>query len=91
MIEDGDGDGLVAELAAEIAPAAPGAPGGFALFSFTGDVDTVDAGVVELGDRGGAAGGVGEDFWLVRGSFQGPSDAHAEDTFFVVGEDDLFA
>ena len=91
MVEDGDGDRLVTELAAEIAPAAAGAPGSIASFSFAGEVDAVNAGVVELGDRGGAAGGVGKDFGLVRGSFQGASDAHAEDAFFVVGEDHFFA
>src|SRR5260221_7072975 len=90
MVEDGDGDRLVAELAAEIAPAAARAPGRIAFFAFAGEIDTVYAGVVELSDGGRAAIAVGEDFWLVGGSFQRASDAHAENAFLVVVEDDFF-
>src|SRR5258708_4553232 len=90
MVEDGDGDRLVAELAAEIAPAAARAPGRIAFFAFAGEIDAVYAGVVELSDGGRAAIAVGEDFWLVGRSFQRAIDAHAENAFLVVMEDDFF-
>src|SRR5258708_39161933 len=90
MVEDGDGDRLVADLAAEIAPAAARAPGSIAFCALAGEIDTVYAGVVELSDGGRAAIAVGEDFWLVGESFQRPSDAHAEHAFLVVVEDNFF-
>src|SRR5713101_2351810 len=71
VVEDGYGDGLVADTAAEIAPTAARSPNGFAFFGFTGEIDAVDASVVQLGDSGGAAGGVGEDFGFVGGRFEG--------------------
>ena len=38
VVENGDGDGLVADETTEIAPAAACAPGGVAFFAFTGEV-----------------------------------------------------
>src|SRR5258707_15211177 len=91
MVEDGNGDRLITELAAEIAPAAACAPSGISFFPFAGQVAPIDAGVFDLGDRSRPAACIGEDFGLVGGSLQGVSDAHAENTFFIVIEDDFFA
>src|SRR5258708_27899630 len=90
MVENGDRNRLVADLAAQIAPAAARAPGRVSLLAFAGEIDAVYAGVVELSDGGRAAIAVGEDFWLVGRSLQRASEAHAEHAFLVVMEDDCF-
>src|SRR5882724_765629 len=86
MVENGDGDRLVADETAEIAPAAARAPGGVAFFAFTGEVGAVDAGIVQLGDGGGAAAGVGVDLRFVRRNFKRADDAKAQDAVFLVLE-----
>src|SRR5260370_25800867 len=91
MVEDGNGDRLITELAAEIAPAAACAPSGISFFPFAGQVAPIDAGVFDLGDGSRPAACIGEDFGLVGGSLQGVSGAHAENAFFIVIEDDFFA
>src|SRR4029077_20973166 len=91
VVKYSDGDRLITELAAEIAPAAARAPSGIPFLSFAGQVDPTDASVVELGDGGRPAAGIGEDFGLVGGSFQGARHAHAEHAFLIVIEDDFFA
>src|SRR2546426_7035890 len=78
VVENGDGDGLIADETAEIAPAATRAPGGVALFAFTGEVGAVDADIVQLGDGGGAAAGVGVDLRFVRRNFKRADDAKAK-------------
>src|SRR6266850_411708 len=90
VIENGDGHGLVANETAEIAPAATRAPGGVALFAFAGEVDAVDAGVVQLGDRSGAAAGVGVNLGFVRRNFKSANDAEAQDAVFLVLEINFF-
>src|SRR5260221_11855671 len=90
MVENGDRNRLVADLAAQIAPAAARAPGRVSLLAFAGEIDAVYAGVVELSDGGRAAIAVGEDFWLVGGGFQRATDAHAENAFLIVMEDTFF-
>src|SRR6266849_2131869 len=89
VIEHSDGDGLVANETAEIAPAAARAPGGVALFTFTGEVGAVDAGVVQLCDAGGAAAGVGVDLELVRRDLESTDDAKAQDAVFLILEIDF--
>src|SRR2546421_11295571 len=89
VIQDGDGDGLVGDETAEIAPAAARAPGGVAFFAFTGEVGAVDAGVVQLGDGGGVAAGVGVDLGLVGRDFQSADDAKAQEAVFLILEIDF--
>src|SRR6266404_5634161 len=84
VIENSDGDGLVANETAETAPSAARAPGVVALFTFTGEVGAVDAGVVQLGDGGGAAAGVGVDLGLVRRDLESTDDAKAQDAVFLI-------
>src|SRR5437667_287879 len=64
---------------------------GIALFAFAAEVNAVHAGVVHLGDGGGAAARVGEDFGFVGRSFQSACHAEAEHAFFIVGEYNFFA
>src|SRR4029077_9594945 len=77
VVENGNGAGLAANHATEIAPAAASPPGGVASFSFAGEVGAVDAGVIQLGDCGGVAAGVRKHFGLVRGNFERADDAKA--------------
>src|SRR5260221_11977856 len=91
MVENGDRNRLVADLAAQIAPAAARAPGRVSLLAFAGEIDAVYAGVVELSDGGRAAIAVGEDFWLGGGSFQRASDAPADDALLIAMEGNLFS
>src|SRR5260370_5923474 len=91
MVEDGNGDRRIIELADEIAPAAACATSGISFVPFAGQVAPIDGGVFDLGDGSRPAACIGEDFGLVGGSLQGVSDAHAENTFFIVIEDDFFA
>src|ERR1700690_3118675 len=90
MIQNRDGDGFVADHAAEIAPAAARAPSSVALFSFAGEIGAVYAGVVEFGYRCGAAAGVGVDLGLVGRNFERADDAKAEHAVFFVGERNFF-
>src|SRR5690348_10331845 len=90
MIEYGDGDRLITELAAQVAPAAARAPNGVAFLPFAGQVDSIDAGVIELRNGGRTAAGIRENLGLVGGRFQCAGDAHAEDAFLIVVEDDFF-
>src|SRR2546429_8156342 len=73
-VENGDGDGLVADEAAEIAPAAARAPGGVAFFAFTGEVGAVDAGVVQLCDGSGVAARGGIHLRVVGRGFESAGD-----------------
>ena len=90
MVENGDGDRLGADKTAEVAPASASAPGGVALFSFTGEVCSVDASVVQLGDGSGAAAGVGVDLGFVRRDFESADDAKAQDAVFLILEINFF-
>src|SRR5882757_9468803 len=90
MVEDGNGHGLVVDLAGEIAPAPTSAPGSVALSAFTGQIDAVYAGVVQLGDRGWIALCVREHFRFIAGSFQGACNAHAQYAFLIVIEHNFF-
>src|ERR1700732_1503542 len=89
MVENGDGDGLVADEAAEIAPAAARAPGGVAFFAFTGEVGAVDAGVVQLGDGSGVAAGIGVNLGLFGRDFESADDAKAQEAVFLILEIDF--
>src|SRR6267154_80246 len=91
MVEDGNGHGLVVDLAGEIAPAPTSAPGSVALSAFTGQIDAVYAGVVQLGDRGWIALCVREHFRFIAGSFQAAGNAHAQYAFLIVIEHNVFA
>src|SRR5216683_1542537 len=90
MVEHGDGNGVGADSAGENTPVAAGAPGCVAFFSFAGEVCAVDAVVVHFCYLRGVPSGVGEDFGLVGGGFEGAGYADAEQAFFVVLEDYLF-
>src|ERR1700676_1830426 len=90
MIEDGDGDGLVANQAAEIAPAPAGAPCGVAFFSFACEIGAVDAGVVQLSHRCGAAARIGVNLGLVGRNLESADDAKAQHAVFGVGERNFF-
>src|SRR5258708_21412430 len=90
MVENGDRNRLVADLAAQIAPAAARAPGRVSLLAFAGEIDAVYAGVVELSDGGRAGIAVGQDFWLVGRSFQRGSGGHAENRFLIALDDSVF-
>src|SRR5260370_2341712 len=74
-----------------MAPAATCSPGGVAFLAFAGEIGAVDAGVVQLGHGCGVPAGVGEDFGLIGGGFEGASDAHPEKAFLVVVEANFFA
>src|SRR2546429_144812 len=89
-VENGDGDGLVADEAAEIAPAAARAPGGVAFFAFTGEVGAVDAGVVQLCDGSGVAARVGIHLGFVGRDFESADDAKAQEAVFLILEIDFF-
>src|SRR5205807_9347346 len=90
VIENGDGDRFAADKTVEVAPASASAPGGVALFSYTGEVCSVDAGVVQLGDGGGAAAGVSVDLGFVRRDFESADDAKAQDAVFLILEINFF-
>src|SRR6266481_6391648 len=91
MVEDGNGHGLVVDLAGEIAPAPTSAPGSVTLSAFTGQIDAVYAGVVQLGDRGWIALCVHEHFRFIAGSFQAARHTHSQNAFLIVAEHNVFA
>ena len=90
VVENGDGDRLGADKTAEVAPASASAPGGVALLAFTCQIGAVDAGVVQFGDGGGAAAGVGVDLGFVRRDFESADDAKAQDAVFLILEINFF-
>src|SRR5207253_3611941 len=87
MIEDGDGDGIVAYFGGENAPAAASSPRSIAGFAIAGHIVAVDPGVIHFSDGRGAAAGVGEDFGFVGRHFERAGYTHTEETFLIVGED----
>src|SRR2546429_9836804 len=89
-VENGDGDGLVADEAAEIAPAAARAPGGVAFFAFTGEVGAVDAGVVQLCDGSGVARPVGINLRFYGRGFQNADHRKAQEAGLLLLRIDLF-
>src|SRR5690242_19542454 len=84
VIENRNGNWLVANHPTEVAPAASSAPCRISLLSFTGQIRAVDAGVVQLGDRGCVAAGVAEHLRLVGRNFKRSNDAQAEHAVFFV-------
>src|SRR5439155_11989051 len=89
-IENDDVDSSAADNTAEFAPAPASSPGGVSFFSFTGEVCSVDAGVVQLGDSGGAAAGVGVALGFVRRDFESADDAKAQDAVSLILEINVF-
>src|SRR5580704_14217781 len=89
VIENGDGHRLVADQATEIAPAPARAPSGIASLSFAGEISAVDAGVVQLSHRCGAAARVRVYLGLVGRNFESADDAKAQHAVFRIGERDL--
>src|SRR5271168_1709706 len=90
MIQDCDGDTLVADFAAEIAPASPRAPSVIAFFSFTRQVGAVDTGIVQLSDGGGPAAGIGVDLGLVRGNLESADDTQSQDAILGIRKRNFF-
>src|SRR5258708_6788318 len=77
-----------ADSAREHCPTAAGSPYFVAGLSFAAGVAAGDAGVIQHGNGGGVAAGVGEDLRFVRWLFQLTRDAHADHAFLVVVKND---
>src|SRR5262245_10654893 len=88
VVEHQQHDVLALDLARERAPAAARAPDLVARQAFAARVAAGHAGVVEHGNGGRLARGVGEDLRLVGGLLEPARHAQAEDAFLVVGEGD---
>src|SRR5580704_19691281 len=86
VIEYGYGHGLVADQATETAPAPARAPSGVAFFPLAGEISAVDAGVVQLSHRCGAAARVRVYLGPVGRNFESADDAKAQHAVFCVGE-----
>src|SRR5439155_334632 len=85
VVENGDGDRLGADETAEIAPPPARAPGGIALFAFTREVGSIDAGVVQLGDGRGATAGIGVNLRFFRGDFEIANNTKAQHAVLFIG------
>ncbi len=90
VVENGDGDRLGADETAEIAPPPARAPGGIALFAFTREVGSIDAGVVQLGDGRGATAGIGVNLRFFRGDFESANNTKAQHAVLFIGERNSF-
>ena len=86
VVEDQHDHVFVVDPPRQRHPAGAGAPDRAALQALAAVVDPVHALVVQGGDGGGRAAGVGEDLGLVRGRLEGPRHAEAEDPLLVVRE-----
>src|SRR5580692_8727987 len=75
VIENRDGDRFFTDKAAQIAPVSTSPPGSVSFFTLTCKIGSVDAGIVQLGDRGGAAAGIRVHLGLIRGNFQRTNNA----------------
>src|SRR4029077_17064341 len=90
MIQDRNGDRVIADSATQHAPVATRSPSRVTFFSITGKVNAVNAGVVQLGDWGWATACVGKDLRLVRRGFQSARHTDAQKAFLVIMEDNFF-
>src|SRR5271170_7259544 len=86
MIENGDGDRLVAHEPAQITPTTASSPSGVALFPLTRKIGAVDSSVIQLCNGSGAAARIGIHLWLIRRNFQRPNHPKPQHAVFFIRE-----
>src|SRR5271169_4486249 len=90
VIENRDRHRFVAHQPAQIAPASARAPGCITLFTLTSKISSVDARVIQFGDRGRTPAGVGKHFSLVGWYFKSTNNAESQHAVFFVWEGNFF-